>query len=96
MNNITFFIFEFIFKIRLKQINRKKLSIISYVKSKYDKNVHKILNKYEKTIIKLQKCKFDLIFIHKCKTLEVLPNFVQFKIANKKPTNSKIILELNN
>ena len=28
MNNVTFLIFEFIFKIRLKQINRKKLKVI--------------------------------------------------------------------
>ena len=56
---------------------------ISYIKNNYGHQQVKVYRKFLTESSKLQKCKLDLLFLTKCKTYDVIPKFLRFKLYRK-------------
>ena len=57
--------------------------ITQHIKDKYGPNLLKVYRKLLTDTRKLEKSKLDLIFLSKCKTYDVVPKFLRFKLYRK-------------
>ena len=71
----------FLFIIRLLFL--KSYSIPDIIRKRYGDKVLKDVRKLEKTDLKLRKCQLDLDFLNLCRDNNVIPNFLNFRMANK-------------
>ena len=61
----------------------KNFHFISYLREHYDEDAAKIFRKLISESKKLEKAKLDLEFLIKCKTYDVTPKFLRFKLYKK-------------
>ena len=54
-----------------------------YIRNRYDVNGHYILRNYQNLHKKLTKAQLDLQFLIKCKTYNVFPKFLRFKLYKR-------------
>ena len=69
----------FIFKLRCNQAK----NIFDYVGKRYGRDEVRLAHKFISTSKKVTKCNLDLEFLIKCKTYNVLPKFVRFKLYKR-------------
>jgi len=72
-------VFTFILRIRLKTIR----DIFSYVRSRYNEDAVRKLRKFDNLTRKVVKTELDLQFLSKCKTFNIFPKFLRFKLYKK-------------
>ena len=77
-----------IFILRLRFPSR--IPFTSTLRTRYGLDTLKLYRRYEKILLKLEKNKCDLSFLNSCKSYEVIPRFLQFKLYRKNLTNSKL------
>ena len=77
-------VFLFLARIRFP----KTESIASIIRRRYGDKVVREVRKFEKLDYKLRKVKLDLDFLFKCRDNDVIPNFLNFRLANKKLQDS--------
>ena len=61
-----------------------QLSIINVLRKRYGDTVVKQVRKLEKLDFKYKKASLDLQFLQTCKRQNVIPNFLNFKVANRR------------
>ena len=74
----------FLIKLRLGQ----DINLIDYIDRRYGEDTKKLFRLYECSRKKFSKCRLDLNFLIKCKTYNVFPKFLRFKLYKKSLTNS--------
>ena len=79
-------VFLFIIRIRFP----KGKSIANIIRSKYGEAFVRKICKFEKTDYKLRKSHLDLRFLLECKKNNLIPEFLQFKLANRHLHNSVV------
>ena len=79
-------VFSFIIRIRFL----KGKSITDIVRSRYGEAFVRVICKFEKSDYKLRKGHLDLRFLLKCKKNNLIPKFLQFKLANRHLHNSVV------
>ena len=77
-------VFLFLARIRFP----KTESIASIIRGRYGEKLLKEVRKFEKLDYKLRKVQLDLDFLTNCKDNDIIPNFLNFRLANK---NFKIL-----
>ena len=87
MTKLFVFSLVFLFILRLRFPSNK--SIAQIVTSRYGNETLKLLRKLEKLDYKQKKLKLDIDFLDNCVKHELVPKFVQFKVANRGLRNSK-------
>ena len=75
------------FLIRLRFPPNK--SIANIIRTRYGEPTIRLIRKYESTDLKLRKSALDIEFIERCIKHDIVPKFVQFKVANKGLRGSK-------
>ena len=60
----------------------KSKSIAEVIRSRYSENTVKRIRKLEKLDYRLRKEELDLLFLCKCDDINVMPNFLNFRLAN--------------
>ena len=60
----------------------KSKSIAEVIRSRYSENTVKIIRKLEKLDYRLRKTELDLQFLCKCDDYNVIPNFLNLRLAN--------------
>ena len=76
----------FLFLARLRFPSTESLP--SIVRRRYGSNILKLVRKFEKIDYKLRKAELDICFLHRCDVNDVIPKFLQFRLANKNLRNS--------
>ena len=71
----------FLFLIRLRFPHSKSLSQI--IRRRYGDKIIKRLRKFEKIDYRLRKAELDLEFLVKCRDNNVIPKFLNFRLANR-------------
>ena len=71
----------FLFLIRLRFLHSKSLSQI--IRRRYGDKIIKRLRKFEKIDYRLRKAELDLEFLVKCRDNNVIPKFLNFRLANR-------------
>ena len=66
----------------------KTESIPSIIRRRYGDKVLREVRQFEKLDYKLRKVQLDLDFLCKCKDSDVIPKFLNFRLANKKLQDS--------
>ena len=61
----------------------KSKSIAVIIRKRYGNNTLKTLRKFEKVDFKLRKIKLDIEFLNNCLAKNVIPKFLQFRLASK-------------
>ena len=56
----------------------------SIIRRRYDNKVLREVRELEKLDYKLRKVQLDLDFLCKCKVNDIIPNFLNFRLANRK------------
>ena len=74
-------VFTFIFILRL--FKWKNFNLRNYVKQCYGEDCARTFQKYLNTSIKHRKASLDVVFLTKCKTYNVFPKFLRFKLYKK-------------
>ena len=91
------------FLVRLRFSSR--LSFLQVIRNQYGDTIVKLVRKFEKVEFKHRKAALDLNFSQTCRTFNVIPNFLQFRVANKslqksqahqKCPNHLLLAEINN
>ena len=77
-------VFLFLARIRFP----KTESIVSIICRRYGEKLLKEVRKFEKLDYKLRKVQLDLDFLSNCKDNDIIPNFLNFRLANKKLQDS--------
>ena len=77
----------FIFLIRLRF--PRNTSITQIIERRYGRRLVNVYRKYERLSKKLNKCKCDIVFLTKCKSFNIVPKFLYFKLYNSNLYNSK-------
>ena len=77
-------VFLFLARIRFP----KTESIPSIIRRRYGDKVLREVRQFEKLDYKLRKVQLDLDFLCKCKDSDVIPKFLNFRLANKKLQDS--------
>ena len=62
--------------------NPKSKSIAEVIRSRYSQNTVKRIRNLEKLDYRLRKAELDLEFLCKCDDNNVVPNFLNFRLAN--------------
>ena len=62
----------------------KTASIVSIICRRYGEKLLKEFRQFEKLDYKLRKVQLDLDFLSNCKDNDIIPNFLNFRLANKK------------
>ena len=75
---VVVFVFLFLARVR----NPKSKSIVEVFRSRYSENTVKRIRKMEKLDYRLRKAELDLQFLCKCDDNNVIPNFLNFRLAN--------------
>ena len=78
----------FLFLIKLRFPKNRPISRI--IQDRYGRPVFLNFRKYEKLNLKLEKLKCDLNFLFHCKTFNVLPRFLHFKLYRKDLQSSQL------
>ena len=81
---VTTLVFMFLARIRFP----KTESIPSIIRRRYGDKVLREVRQFEKLDYKLRKVQLDLDFLCKCKDSDVIPKFLNFRLANKKLQDS--------
>ena len=71
----------FMFLVRLRFPSR--LSLLQVIRNRYGDTIVKLVRKFEKVDFKHRKAALDLNFFQTCGSLNVIPKFLQFCVANK-------------
>ena len=71
----------FLFPIRLRFPHSKSLSQI--IRRRYGDKITKRLCKFEKIEYRLRKAEVDLEFLVKCRDNDMIPKFLNFRLANR-------------
>ena len=79
-------VFLFIIRIRFP----KGKSIANIIRSRYGEVFVRKIHKFEKNDYKLRKSQLDLRFLLECKKNNLIPKFLQFKLANRHLHNSVV------
>ena len=91
------------FLVRLRFPSR--LSLLQVIRNRYGDTIVKLVCKFEKVDFKHRKAALDLNFFQTCGSLNVIPKFLQFHVANKnfqrsqayqKFLNHLLLTEINN
>ena len=77
-------VFLFLARVRFP----KSKSIAEVIRSRYSENTVKRIRKLEKLDYRLRKAELDLLFLCKCDDNNVIPNFLNFRLANSEISNS--------
>ena len=77
---VAVFVFLFLARVR----NPKSKSIVEVFRSRYSENTVKRIRKMEKLDYRLRKAELDLQFLCKCDDNNVIPNFLNFRLANSR------------
>ena len=77
-------VFLFLARIRFP----KTESIASIIRRRYGEKLLKEVRKFEKLDYKLRKVQLHLDFLTNCKDNDIIPNFLNFRLANKKLQDS--------
>ena len=65
-------------------------SMADIIRSRYGEAFVRKIHKFEKSDYKLQKGHLDLRFLLECKKNNLIPKFLQFKLANRHLLNSAV------
>ena len=65
-------------------------SITQVITDRYGQSTVHLLRKFEKVDFKFRKCALDIDFINNCMDHDLVPKFVQFKVANRGLRTSKV------
>ena len=93
----------FIFLVRLRFPSR--LSLLQVIRNQYGGTVVKLVRNFKKVDFKHCKAALDLNFLQTCLSFNVIPKFLQFRVANKnlrrsqayqKCLNPLLLAEINN
>ena len=71
----------FMFLVRLRFPSR--LSLLQVILNRYGDTIVKLVRKFEKVDFKHRKVALDLNFLQICWSFNVIPKFLQFRVANK-------------
>ena len=71
----------FMFLVRLRFPSR--LSLLQVIRNRYGDTIVKLVNKFEKVDFKHRKAALDLNFLQTCRSFNVIPKFLQFRVVNK-------------
>ena len=77
-------ILKLIFKLRFPV----RISFADTTRRRYGHDVLELFRTLERTTIKLFKAKADLDFLETCRDTDLVPRFLQFKLANRRLTSS--------
>ena len=75
---VAVFVFLFLARVR----SPKSKSIAEVIRSRYSQNTVKRVRKLQKLDYCLRKAELDLQFLCKCDDNNVVPNFLNFRLAN--------------
>ena len=78
IDNVAVFVFLFSARARFP----KSKSIVEVIRSRYSENTVKRIRKLEKLDYRLRKAELDLQFECKCDDNNVIPKFLNFRLAN--------------
>ena len=87
------------------EIFPSRLSLLQVIRNRYGDTIVKLVCKFEKVDFKHRKAALDLNFFQTCGSLNVIPKFLQFHVANKnlqrsqayqKFLNHLLLTEINN
>lgn len=70
----------FLFIIKCRKYDE---NINEYIRRKYNEHTYKTSRCYQNTLRKLTKCELDIDFLIHCKTYNVIPKFLRFKLYKK-------------
>ena len=93
----------FLCLVRLRFASR--LLFLQVIGNRYGGTVVKLVRKFEKVDFKHRKAALDLNFLQTCRSFNVIPKFLQFRVANKnlqrsqayqKCPNHLLLAEINN
>ena len=76
--HVAVIVFLFLARVRFP----KSKSIAEVIRSRYSENTVKRIRKLEKLDYRLRKTELDLQFLCKCDHNNVIPNFLNFRLAN--------------
>ena len=76
--HVAVFLFLFLARVRFP----KSKSTAEVIRSRYSENTVKRICKLEKLDYRLRKAELDLQFLCKCDDNNVIPNFLNFRLAN--------------
>ena len=91
------------FVVRLRFPSR--LSLLQVIRNRYGDTIVKLVRKFEKVDFKHRKAALDLNFLQTCRSFNVIPKYLQFRVANKnlrrsqayqKCLNHLLLAEINN
>ena len=71
----------FMFLVRLRFPSR--LSLLQVIRNRYGDTIVKLVRKFEKVVFKHRKAALDLNFLQTCQSFNVIPKFLQLRVANK-------------
>ena len=71
----------FMFVVRLRFPSR--LSLLQVIRNRYGDTIVKLVRKFEKVDFKHRKAALHLNFLQTCRSFNVIPKFLQFRVANK-------------
>ena len=71
----------FMFVVRLRFPSR--LSLLQVIRNRYGDTIVKLVRKFEKVDFKHRKAALDLNFLQTCRSFNVIPKFLQFRVVNK-------------
>ena len=76
--HVAVFVFLFLARVWFP----KSKSIVEVIRSRYSENTVKRIRKLEKLDYRLRKAELDLQFLCKCDDNNIIPNFLNFRLAN--------------
>lgn len=65
-------------------------SIAQVITARYGQSTVKLIRKFEAADLKLRKCKLDIEFVTNCINNDLVPKFIQFKVANRGLRTSRV------
>ena len=60
-----------------------RLSLLQVIRNRYGDTIVKLVRKFEKVVFKHRKAALDLNFLQTCQSFNVIPKFLQLRVANK-------------
>ena len=89
LNIAVSLVFLFILKIKFP----KETPISTIIQGRYGRRTLSDFRKYERIRQKYQKCICDIQFLVKCKSYNIIPKFLHFKLYKRKLLSSKLYRE---
>ena len=65
----------------------KRISIADTTRRLYVEHVLELFRSLERITLKLEKAKTDLSFLEQCRSADLIPRFLQFKLSSRKLSN---------